>query len=250
MLAALLLACGGQKSSATPPPPPSASAAPSAAPPSDLDAGVGRVDPEAVRRVVRAGAPHFMLCYAEGLKKKRDLAGRVETKFVIDETGHVASAEDVTHSNVLPDDAVRACIVAKFRNLEFPPPNPSGKVPITYPLLLDPSMVQVAAPDAGASAQTTTDMPPRVRTFDAAGASGVLGNVDLKPCAHAGGFRGAGHMKITFEPTGRVSKVELDAPPSAAKTAAGACVAKAYGAVHVPAFDGSPVTIAKSFRVP
>lgn len=226
------------------------SAAPSTAPAADLDAGVGRIDPEAVRRVVRAAAPHFMLCYAEGLKKKRDSAGRVETKFVIDETGHVISSEDVTHSNLLPDDSVRACIVAKFSKLEFPPPNPSGKVPITYPLLLDPSMVQTATTRAGAGAETVVGVDPHVRAFDPGAVAAALGTVDLKPCAHAGGFHGQGHVKVTFEIDGHVSKVEVDSPAGAEKSPAAACVAKAFATKHVPAFDGSAVTIGKSFRVP
>ena len=249
LFAALVVACGGQKTQTTAPPRPSATAVPVVT--ADLDAGAeGRIDPGTVRQIVRAGAPHFMLCYAEGLKKKRDLAGRVETKFVIDETGHVISTEDVTHSNVLPDDGVRACILSKFRNLEFPPPNPSGKVTITYPLLLDPSMVATQTTQTDAGTETVVVVDPHVRAFDPGAVAGVLGTVDLKPCGRAGGFHGQGHMKVTFEPDGHVSKVEVDSPASAQKTAAAACVVKAYSAAHVPGFDGHAVTVGKNFRVP
>ena len=249
ILLAAVVACGGQKTTVTAPPQASASAAPTSAPVAAAgDGGVPRIDPEAVRKVIRGGSSHFLLCYMAGLKKKRDLAGRVETKFVIDETGHVISTEDVTHSNVLPDDEVRACIVAKFRNLEFPPPQPSGKVPITYPLLLDPSMVQAAsaAPDAGAPAgdDYRHQRPP----FDRAAAAQALKKVDVHACA--GGFHGAGHVTVTFDPSGVPIKVEVDSPPSAAKSAAGACVAKAFGAVRIPLFDGDAVKVGKSFRVP
>jgi len=247
VLAAVVLACGGQKTQTTAPQP-SASVARPVAPLADADAGVGRIDPAAVRQVVRAGAPHFMLCYADGLKKKRDLSGRVETKFVIDETGHVISAEDVTRSNVLPDDAVRACILGKFRNLEFPPPNPSGKVTITYPLLLEPSMVQTQAaqPDAGAPAgdDYRHDRPP----FDRAAAAQALNKVDVHACA--GGFHGTGHVTLTFDPSGVPLKVDIDSPASAGKTAAGACVQKAFAAVRIPVFDGDQVKVGKNFRVP
>jgi hypothetical protein len=245
---AALLACGGQKTTVDAPPHATSATATVSVEPA-ASSGVGRIDPDAVRNVIRAARAHFLLCYAAGVKKKHDLAGRVETKFVIDETGHVISAEDVTHSNVLPDDAVRECIVSKFRNLEFPPPQPSGKVPITYPLLLDPSMVAVA--HAGAAApEATTETVREPRRFDAAGSTAALARVDLKACGHAGGLHGAGHVRITFAPTGRVSKVDVDAPAGAAKTAGGACVAKKFGSVQVSAFDGSPVTIQKSFRVP
>ncbi|HEY1956230.1 MAG TPA: AgmX/PglI C-terminal domain-containing protein [Polyangiaceae bacterium] len=246
LLAAVVLACGGQKTTATVPPSPSATAAqPIVA--ADLDAGVGRIDPAAVRQVVRAGAPHFMLCYADGLKKKRDLAGRVETKFVIDETGHVISTEDVTHSNVLPDDAVRTCILGKFRNLEFPPPSPSGRVTITYPLLLEPSMVQTAsAAQSDAGAPAPDDYHHQRAPFDRSATAQALGKVDVRAC----GFHGSGHAMLTFDPSGVPIKVEIDAPPNATKTAAGACVEKAFAAVRIPLFDGDAVTVGKNFHVP
>ena len=251
-LAALVavVACGGQKTEATTPVP-SASASGTVAPvatPSG-DAGVGQIDPTAVRGVIRAATPRFMICYIAGLKKDRKLAGRVETKFVINETGHVDSAEDVTHSNVLPDDATRDCIVSKFKQLEFPPPQPSGKVPITYPLLLDPSMVQLAEADAGAAAPQEEYGHER-KPFNPGAVAAALGKIDIKDCAKAGGFHGAGHIKLTFDPSGVVTKTELDSPPGVEKTAAGACVAKLFGAARVPAFDGNAATIGKSFTVP
>ncbi len=253
-LAFVLVACGGQKTEATAPAPSvsasSASSAPVATPVGvGGDAGVPQIDPAAVRGVIRAANARFMLCYVAGLKKDKKLAGRDETRFVIDETGHVASAEDVTHSNVLPDDATRDCIVSKFKQLEVPPPQPSGKVPITYPLLLDPSMVTTETADAGAPADTTVAVVEH-RLFNPANAAAALGKVDVKACGSAGDFHGAGHVKVTFEPTGNVSKVELDAPASAAKTQAGACVVKAFMAARIGVYEGSAVTVGKSFNVP
>ena len=244
---AALLACGGQKTTTTTAPTPSASAtgAASVTPP---EPGVGRVDPEAVRKVIREAREHFLICYAAGLKKKKDLAGRVETKFVIDETGHVISAEDVTHSNVLPDDATRDCIVSKFRKLEFPPPQPSGRVPITYPLLLDPTMVVATQETADAGAPPPTDDYHHGRApFDTRGAAQSLGKVDLKACTQ---FHGAGHVKVTFDPSGVVTKATLDSPPGAGKTPGGECVTKAFAAVRVAVFSGEAVTVGKSFHVP
>jgi hypothetical protein len=253
-LVALAVACGGNKTTTTTTPVASASASATSSAPiaaqDSVDAGVGRIDPDAVRTVIRGATARFMLCYVAGLKKDKKLAGRVETKFVIDETGHVISAEDVTKSNVLQDDATRDCIVSKFKQLEFPPPQPSGKVPITYPLLLDPSMVAVETTDAGAPQQDTTIAIVEHHYFNPANAAGALGKVDVKTCGTAGGFHGAGHIKVTFEPGGTVSKAEIDAPPATAKTAAGACVVKAFMAAHIAVFEGSPVTVGKSFNVP
>jgi len=250
---AAMVACGGQKTEATTPVPSASSstvapvASTSVAAPVG-DGGVGQIDPGAVRGVIRAATARFMICYIAGLKKDKKLAGRVETKFVIDETGHVISAEDVTHSNVLPDDATRDCIVSKFKQLEFPPPQPSGKVPITYPLLLDPSMVQLAtAPDAGAPVDQQQQLGTgEVRAFNAANVAGALSKVNPKGC----GFHGSAHAKLTFDPTGAISKIDFDSPASLVGSPLGVCLAKAYGAARVPPFDGSAVTISKSITVP
>ncbi len=246
--AAMVVACGGQKTEATTPVPSASASAVSSAPVvvATGDGGLPQIDPAAVRGVIRAANARFMICYVAGLKKDKKLAGRVETKFVIDETGHVISAEDVTHSNVLPDDETRNCIVAKFKQLEFPPPQPSGKVPITYPLLLDPSMAaqaQAEAVDAGAPAE---DYGHERKPFNPGAVTAAFAKLDLKPC----GFHGAGHVKVTFDPSGVVTKAEVDEPASAAKTPAAACVAKAFATARVSAFDGAPVTLGKSFNVP
>ncbi|HEX4512008.1 MAG TPA: AgmX/PglI C-terminal domain-containing protein [Polyangiaceae bacterium] len=239
-------ACGGQKTTSTTP---VASASASASAPVVVqqsgDAGVAQIDPAAVRTVIRGATARFMICYVAGLKKDKKLAGRVETKFVIDETGHVISAEDVTRSNVLQDDATRDCIVSKFKQLEFPPPQPSGKVPITYPLLLDPSMVTVETPDAGVAA-TTDEYGHERKPFNPGAVAAALGKTDIKSC----GFHGAGHIRLTFDPSGVVTKTEIDAPANIDKTPAGVCIAKAFSAARVPAFDGNAATIGKSFNVP
>ncbi len=242
-------ACGGQKTTSTTP---VAGASASASGSSSgvvqqqsVDAGVAQIDPGAVRNVIRGATARFMICYVAGLKKDKKLAGRVETKFVIDETGHVISAEDVTKSNVLQDDATRDCIVSKFKQLEFPPPQPSGKVPITYPLLLDPSMVVTETPDAGAAAPTDEYGHER-KPFNPGAVAAALGKTDIKSC----GFHGTGHIKLTFDPSGIVTKTEIDAPANVEKTPAGVCIAKAFSIARVPAFDGGAATIGKSFSVP
>ena len=246
---ALVVACGGNKTTTDTPVASASASATSSAPVVQQqqvgDAGPPQIDPGAVRNVIRAANARFILCYVQGLKKDKKLAGRVETKFVIDETGHVISAEDVTKSNVLQDDATRDCIVSKFKQLEFPPPQPSGKVPITYPLLLDPSMVQIETPDAGAPVDTTP-VGHEHRAFNPANVAAAFSKIDAKAC----GFHGAGHFKVTFEPTGTVSKVEIDSPATLVSTPLGACVSKAYAKASVPAFDGNAVTIGKSFSVP
>jgi hypothetical protein len=79
-LALVLFACGGQKTTTTAP---TASAATSSSAPvvvaQSVDGGVPQIDPNAVRSVIRAANSRFIICYVQGLKKDKKLAGRVET---------------------------------------------------------------------------------------------------------------------------------------------------------------------------
>jgi hypothetical protein len=253
-LVLFLCACGGTKATTTVPPVTSASATPTSDASAPIvqatgDAGIPRIDPAAVQSVIRGGGAHFKLCYLAALKKQKGLAGRVETKFVIDETGHVISAEDVTRSNVLQDDDARNCVVSKFKMLEFPPPQPSGKVTINYPFLFDPSMAAEAASAADAGAPAATDDYAHTRPpFNPANAAAALGPIDVKACASAG-YHGVGHVKVTFDPSGVVTKTEVDAPANLAKPAA-ACVSKAFSAARVSVFGGAAVVVGKSFTIP
>ena len=250
-LALLVLCCCGGTKTATTNTAPQPSVTGSTGPvvvAQDLDGGIPKIDPEAVKKVIHEAQRRFALCYVDGLKKKKDLAGRVETKFVIDETGHVISAEDVTRSNVLQDDDARSCIVAKFKQLEFPPPQPSGKVPITYPMLFDPSMIAMAsAPDAGAAVPEDlgSDYGHGRKPFDMTAALTALKAIDAKAC----GFHGSGHVKVTFDPSGVATKEEVDAPATISKVLA-TCISHAYGAARVPVFGGSAITVGKAFNLP
>jgi len=210
-----------------------------------VDAGVPRIDPEAIRQVIHTNGGHFKLCYLAALKKTKGLSGRVETQFVIDETGHVISAEDVTRSNVLQDDDARNCIVAKFRMLEFPPPQPSGKFTVTYPLLFEPS-IATEVEDAGVEAGD--DYAHTRKPFNTGAASAALSAVDVKPCGQTG-YHGSGRIKVTFDPSGVVTKTEVEAQatiPATAKT----CISKAFAAARITVFEGSAVTVGKAFTVP
>ncbi len=254
LFVALMGACGGNSTTPTQPPPQpsaSASAQPTATLPSDAGAAVGALPPDVIQRTVRAAFSHFKICYVTALKKNKSLAGRVETKFVIDETGHVISAEDVTRSNVLQDDDARSCIVEKFKHLEFQPPSPSGQVPVTYPLMFEPAMAaDETAADAGTppSGDTGDEYGHRRAPFDAAAAAAALAKVDVKSCSSPTGFHGQGHVKVTFDPSGVPTKAQIDSALANATTSA--CVTKAFMAARIAVFSGSAVTVGKSFTVP
>ena len=97
----------------------------------------GRLPPEVIQRIVRSNFGRVKRCYADALAKKPGLTGRVYTKFVIDRTGHVASAES-TQQSTIPDGAVVSCVVSMFRGLVFPQPE-GGIVTVVYPLVFAPS---------------------------------------------------------------------------------------------------------------
>jgi hypothetical protein len=251
-LLCLVIACGGSSTTTTATIAPVASA--SVTPQASASAGValdycsahaepgkGCIDPQKIREIVRAGNGRFQLCYESALKRNPVLAGRVETKFVIDITGHVESAEDATARDPLGDDEARACIVSKFKALEFPPPNPSVKMVVNYPLVFRPE--DSDDPTIRASAGNN------VRSaFNTGAAAAVIATVNVSSCAQTG-FHGTGHVKITFDPSGVVTKAVVDNPPNI-NPAQSACISKAYGAAHITPFGGTPVTIGKSFNVP
>ena len=80
-------------------------------------------------------------------------------------------------------------------------------------------------------------------SFDRGAAARALDAVDLSSCA---GVTGAGHIQVTFGNDGSVTNALIDQPPFA-NTATGACIADKFKQVHVPPFEGKPVTVGKSF---
>jgi len=54
-------------------------------------------------------------------------------------------------------------------------------------------------------------------------------------------------VKVTFQPGGSVSAVDVEAPY--AGTATGACVAQRYRGASVPAFAGGSLSVGKSFVI-
>jgi hypothetical protein len=107
-------------------------------------------------------------------------------------------------------------------------------------------------PEAQASTHVTATIVARGtavtwRPFDRAAAAAALGAIDVRACA--GGPSGSGHVSVTFEGGGTVADATIDQPPFAG-TPAGACVERVFRGVRVPAFDGPPVKVGKSFALP
>ncbi|HWL86337.1 MAG TPA: hypothetical protein VNO21_11075, partial [Polyangiaceae bacterium] len=84
--------------------------------------------------------------------------------------------------------------------------------------------------------------------FDRGAAQAALGNIDVTSCKKSDGPAGSGHLKVTFQPSGTVSAVDVDQPPFSG-TAVGGCIAAKFRSAHVPAFSGGPVTVGKGFNL-
>lgn len=114
-----------------------------------------------------------------------------------------------------------------------------------------PTIVYVSVPPA------PPREPPRdrVRTpqaptaaFDGVAARAAFAQVDLSHCKSAGAPSAHGHAKVSFNPSGEASKVVVDEPADLAPAAA-KCIGDALGAVTVPPFAGSYITVGTSYYV-
>jgi len=95
----------------------------------------GRLAPEKIQTVVRAGFGSMRKCYEAGLRASPNLSGRVTIKFVIDMDGNVQSAAD--EGSDYPDVTVIQCVAEAFKKLHFPRPE-GGNVTVVYPIIFNP----------------------------------------------------------------------------------------------------------------
>lgn len=126
---------------------------------------VGKLDPEIIRRVVRASFNRFRYCYEKSLVNNPKLEGKVIVQFVIGTDGAVKSANDA--QSPISDKNTVQCVVSAFKTLSFPKPE-NGIVVVTYPLVFKPgentsapasASAQPPAPSPGASAPAATTAP-------------------------------------------------------------------------------------------
>lgn len=113
----------------------------------------------------------------------------------------------------------------------------------------EPTHAPAAEPPDGA-----TDEPDETgaagKPFDRAAAEAALSAAAdaARGCKEDGGPTGSGKVEVTFAPSGDVTSATVEGPPFAG-TPVGGCVASAFRGIRVPTFDGSPVTLEKSFEV-
>lgn len=89
----------------------------------------GRLEPDAVDRVVESGYPLFARCYRDGVQRNNDIEGALRLRFVVNARGSVDSIAD--GGSDLSDRQVVDCVAEAFFSLRFPEPK-SGSVEVLY----------------------------------------------------------------------------------------------------------------------
>ncbi len=86
--------------------------------------------------------------------------------------------------------------------------------------------------------------------FNVGAAKAALGSAagNAAGCRAPAGPSGTGKVQVTFAPSGNVTSALIVSGPFGG-TPVGSCVARTFRAAKVPAFDGSPMTVSKSFTI-
>lgn len=91
---------------------------------------------------------------------------------------------------------------------------------------------------------------PAGPAFNVAAAKAALNSAaaGAAGCRAPAGPNGTGKVQVTFAPSGNVTSALIVSGPFGG-TPVGSCVARTFRAAKVPAFDGSPMTVSKSFTI-
>jgi hypothetical protein len=96
------------------------------------------LDPDIIRRIIRAHINEVRSCYNKGLVTQPTLAGKVAIAFSIKPDGKVESSK--VHASTLEPATERVpdCIAKAVKRWTFPKPFPSTTVDVVYPFELSP----------------------------------------------------------------------------------------------------------------
>lgn len=111
-----------------------ASTGPTVRMPTHFDA-IGILSFDVIRRVVLRNLAQIRHCHQQGIAQNPALGGRVLARFVIGDDGNVLTSP-VSESSV-PLPSVAPCIAGAVRRWQFPSPESSGTVAVTYPFVLE-----------------------------------------------------------------------------------------------------------------
>jgi hypothetical protein len=91
-------------------------------------------------------------------------------------------------------------------------------------------------------------MPLEPMLFRIGAGYGALGRLDLATCREKGLPQGYLHVRVTFRHSGRVVRAAVESPVAPPREALD-CIGEQLEIAMVPVFDGSDVTLSKSFFV-
>lgn len=103
-----------------------------------------------------------------------------------------------------------------------------------------PASTSASATSSSSSSSSRTD-------FDRGAASSALSSVDLARCKATNAPRGEGHVTVKFAPAGTAIEASVDRGPMLG-TPVAKCIASQFKKATVPAFNGEPVQVGKTFR--
>jgi hypothetical protein len=136
---------------------------------------------------------------------------------------------------------------ASVAERETPPPAPPAAPP--PPAAAPPTRV-ASNPSPQPAAAARAAAPESDQPFNMGEAKARLAAVAsaVQHCKKANGPTGTGRVVVVFAPSGAAQTATISSQPFEG-TPTGACVAAHFRAVRVPAFGGSPFSVAKSFTI-
>jgi hypothetical protein len=98
---------------------------------------LGSIDPQSVRRVVRAHAGQIRACYESALSRTPGIAGKVVVQWVIGSDGRVTKVQ-IAESSLKSAD-IEGCLQTKIATWRFPKPTGGGLVVVNHPFVFRPA---------------------------------------------------------------------------------------------------------------
>lgn len=94
---------------------------------------IGKIDKEAIRRVIKSNERQVRACYEAALNRQPDLKGRLLLRWKIGDLGKVYEAS--VKESSLGSTAVANCVLRRLRTWRFPEPPPGVEGEVEYPFV-------------------------------------------------------------------------------------------------------------------
>ena len=152
-----------------------------------------------------------------------------------------AAESSASESPAPRSPAPRAAVASRASAEEEAPSSEPAAAPVSSGPSDDADATEAPKSTAGKS-----------NTFNREAAKAALAEAaaQAKNCRPAGGPNGTGRVQVHYEPSGKVSKVDI-LTGKFENTTTGSCVVMLFRRAKVPEFTGAPVvTVSKSFEIP